>query len=153
MNVRPARNDEAATLTALMLRSKAHWGYDAAFMRQSEASFAISNEVFALGHVLVVEDEVGAVLGTASLAALPEEGDFDLLHMFIEPCAIGTGAGRALFKAIARTAREAGARRLVILSDPHAASFYEKMGAERIGDAPSDAIPCRRLPLLEYRLR
>jgi hypothetical protein len=26
------------------------------------------------------------------------------------------------------------------------------MGAVRIGDAPSDAIPGRRLPLLEYRL-
>ncbi len=153
MNIRPARDDEAIMLTALMRRSKAHWGYDAEFMRQSEASFAIPDDVFARGHVLVVEDDAGAALGTASLAPLPEDGDFDLLHMFIEPRAIGTGAGRVLFNAIAGKAREAGAHRLVILSDPHAAAFYEKMGAVRIGDAPSDAIPGRRLPLLEYRLR
>ncbi len=31
--VRPARSGEAVSLTALCLRSKAHWGYDAAFMR------------------------------------------------------------------------------------------------------------------------
>jgi len=152
MNIRPARDDEAVALTALMLRSKAHWGYDAEFMQQCEASFAIPEELFARGHVQIVEDETGATLGVASTVPLPEDGDFDLLHMFVEPNAIGTGAGRMLFEAIARTAREAGARRLVILSDPHAAAFYERLGAVRIGDAPSDAIPGRWLPLLEYKL-
>lgn len=151
--IRPAQHHESAALTALMLRSKAHWGYDAAFMQQCEAPFAIPEELFARRYVQVVEDEAGTTLGVASLVALPEDGDFDLLHMFVEPSAIGSGAGRVLFEAILRAAREAGARRLVILSDPHAAAFYEKMGAVRIGDAPSDAIPGRQLPLLIYKLR
>jgi hypothetical protein len=41
---------------------------------------------------------------------------------------------------------------LAILSDPNAAPFYERMGAVPAGDAPSDAIPGRRLPLLHLDL-
>ncbi len=49
-------------------------------------------------------------------------------------------------------ARRRGAERLTILADPNAAGFYERSGAVRIGDAPSDAVPGRRLPLYELRL-
>jgi hypothetical protein len=38
---------------------------------------------------------------------------------------------------------------LTILADPNAAGFYEANGAVWIRDAPSDAIPGRRLPLYE----
>jgi hypothetical protein len=43
----------------------------------------------------------------------------------------------------------AGAGRLTILADPNAAAFYERAGAVRIGEAPSDAVPARLLPLYE----
>ena len=42
--------------------------------------------------------------------------------------------------------------RLTILSDPYAAGFYERNGARLIGEAPSDAIPGRSLPLYEIKL-
>ena len=45
-----------------------------------------------------------------------------------------------------------GAGRLTILADPNAAAFYERAGAVRIGEAPSDAAPGRLLPLYEVRL-
>ncbi|MEI9932170.1 MAG: GNAT family N-acetyltransferase [Rhizomicrobium sp.] len=152
IKIRRAESCEGAALTALMRRSKAHWGYDAEFMRMSDPSFVIPEALFGLGFVLVAENENGEAAGVASLEKLPAEGDYDLLNMFVEPSAIGTGAGRALFNGITQVAREAGARRLVILADPNAANFYERMGAVRIGDGPSEAIPGRMLPLLEYRL-
>jgi len=37
-------------------------------------------------------------------------------------------------------------------ADPNAAAFYERAGAVRIGEAPSDAVPGRLLPLYEVRL-
>jgi len=149
--IRPAQCHESAALTALVLRSKAHWGYDDAFMRQSQSSLTITGELIATGLVLVVENAEGRLVAIASLSPL-ENGVFDLLHMFVEPDAMGSGVGAALFRAIADLARAQDATTLSILSDPYAAAFYEKMGAVRIGDAPSDAIPGRRLPLLEYRL-
>ena len=41
---------------------------------------------------------------------------------------------------------------MTILADPHAAPFYERMGARFVRNAPSDAIPGRTLPLYEYDL-
>ena len=49
--------------------------------------------------------------------------------MFVDPPAIGGGAGRALFEAAVSLARRLGVARMTILADPNAAPFYERMGA------------------------
>jgi GNAT superfamily N-acetyltransferase len=149
--IRPARRDEASVLSALCKRSKAHWGYDAEFMRLSDASLTISLELIDTGRVLVAVDSAGRIAGMASLAPLAN-GNWDLLHMFVEPEAIGSGAGRALFVAIARMARGLGGTVLSIQADPNAEAFYVRMGARRAGEAPSDSVPGRLLPLLEFHL-
>ena len=87
----------------------------------------------------------------ASLAPLPDDV-WDLLHMFVEPEAIGTGAGRALFVEIAGMARALGGKMLSIQADPNAEAFYVRLGARRTGEAPSDSVPGRMLPMLEYAL-
>jgi GNAT superfamily N-acetyltransferase len=122
MQVRSAKPGESQNLTALCVRSKAHWGYDAAFMK-------------------------------LSAAALPEGDTADLDALFVDPPAIGGGAGRALFEAAVTLARRQGARRMTILADPNAAAFYERMGARYLRHAPSDAIPGRTLPFYEYDLQ
>ena len=149
--IRPARAGEAPALSALCKRAKAHWGYDAEFMRLSDASLTIAPALIESGRVLVADDTDG-IAGMASLAPLGGEV-WDLLHMFVEPRAIGSGAGRLLFVTIAAMARELGGRMLSIQSDPHAEGFYLRMGARRTGEAPSESIPGRLLPMLEFDLR
>ena len=67
-------------------------------------------------------------------------------------------SGRAISAAAVRYSRTrspnrgGGAEWLTILADPNAAGFYERNGAVRIGEAPSDAGPGRLLPLYEVRL-
>ena len=148
--VRSAKLDEAASLTALCVRSKAHWGYDAAFMKLSAAALAVSEDDIAAGRVLVAVDDADRVIG---MACVLTEGDTaDLDAMFIDPPAIGSGAGRALFDAAVALARRQGARRMTILADPNAAAFYERLGARYLRNAPSGAIPGRTLPFYEYDL-
>ena len=144
--VRVARPGEAGALTALAVRSKAHWGYDAAFMRLSRASLAVSDAEIAAGRVLVAERQ-GLLFGMAKV-----EPDGELGMMFVDPLALNRGVGRALFEAAVALARRQGARRMAILADPNAAPFYERMGARFVSHAPSDAIPGRILPLYEYDL-
>lgn len=151
--IRPALTGEAAALSALCFRSKAHWGYDAAFIELSRASLTVAPELIADGRVIVAEDSSGDILGMASIAPLPEAGDFDLLHLFVEPDVIRRGAGRALFYAAAALAKARGGQRLVIHSDPNAAEFYRSMGAADAGEAPSESVPGRMLPVLHYPLR
>jgi GNAT superfamily N-acetyltransferase len=145
VTVRQARAGEAETLTALCIRSKAHWGYDARFMRLSQASLTISDADIASARVLVAEQS--AVLGVARV-----EPDGELGLMFVDPSAMGRGAGRLLFRAAVELARRLGAQVMPILADPNAAPFYERMGARFVAHAPSDAIPGRMIPLYEYDL-
>jgi GNAT superfamily N-acetyltransferase len=149
MHIRTARSGEAAALTALCVRSKAHWGYDAAFMRMSAASLRVSEDDIASGCVLVAEHE-GTPIGVASIVL--DEGVADLDLLFVDPSAIRSGAGSALFHSAAGLAARLGAVRMTILADPNAARFYERMGARFLRNAPSDAIPGRSLPLYEYDL-
>lgn len=149
--VRLARAGEAASLTALCVRSKAHWGYDAEFMRLSAAALAIGEADIEQGGVLVAFDAGGRTVGMAQIV-MEDEGVADLDALFVDPPAIGGGAGRALFGAAVEVARRRGARRMTILADPNAAAFYERMGARFLRNAPSDAIPGRLLPLYEYDL-
>jgi GNAT superfamily N-acetyltransferase len=149
--IRNAKLGEAALLTALCVRSKAHWGYDAAFMKLSAAALVVNEDDIAAGRVLVAADDADRVIGMACV--LPEGETADLDALFIDPPAIGSGAGRALFEAALILARRQGARRMTILADPNAAAFYERMGARYLRNAPSDAIPGRTLPFYEYDLQ
>jgi GNAT superfamily N-acetyltransferase len=148
--VRKAKTGEGKNLTALCVRSKAHWGYDAAFMKKSASALLVSEADIAAGRVLVAVDAAGRTIGVACVRPEGETADLDV--MFVDPPAIGSGAGRVLFEAAVALARALGSRRMTILADPNAAAFYERMGAHFLRNAPSDAIPGRTLPLYEYDL-
>jgi GNAT superfamily N-acetyltransferase len=148
--VRKAKTGEGKNLTALCVRSKAHWGYDAAFMKKSASALLVSEADIAAGRVLVAVDAAGRTIGVACVRPEGETADLDV--MFVDPPAIGSGAGRVLFEAAVALARALGSRRMTILADPNAAAFYERMGARFLRNAPSDAIPGRTLPLYEYDL-
>ncbi|MFD9289308.1 GNAT family N-acetyltransferase [Streptomyces sp. NPDC060030] len=148
-HVRQGRPEEAAALTALALRSKAHWGYDEAFMAACRDELTVRPGELTGGRVLVAEDD-GRVLGFTTLAGEPPTGSLGM--MFVEPDAIGRGTGRLLFEQTLAHARGLGFVRLTIDADPNAEPFYSAMGAERIGATPSGSIPGRELPLLEIGL-
>lgn len=146
IEIRPAKAAEIEALTAICQRSKAHWGYDRDFMEKSRHALAVKPERVGTGDVLVAELD-GVVAGVAAIA--PDEGGFEIDLFFVDPPAMGRGLGVRLFRALVAHANKRGIATLSILSDPNAAPFYEKMGARRVGMAPSDAIPGRTLPLLK----
>ena len=148
--IRDARPDEADALTALCMRSKAHWGYDADFMERCREGLRVGADAIRDGRVLVVIDAQDRPLGVAQFDLQAETADLGLL--FVDPPAIGWGVGRALLREALKRAAAAGAHRLTILADPNAAGFYEAMGARYLREAPSDAIPGRSLPLYEMPL-
>lgn len=150
MRIRAARGAEAAELSALALRSKAHWGYDADFMEQCREELTLRpTEVEALR--TVVAEQQGRVLGFATLRGEPPLGELGML--FVDPPAIGRGVGRLLFEHTLATAREQGFTRLTLDADPHAEGFYLAMGASRVGSAASGAIAGRVLPVLAVELQ
>lgn len=88
--LRPARPDEAAVLTALCLRSKAVWGYDAAFMAACRPELTLTAADIAGGDVQVAEREAG-VVGLCEISV--EEGLACLEKLFVEPDQLAGGVG------------------------------------------------------------
>ncbi|HEU4410261.1 MAG TPA: GNAT family N-acetyltransferase [Polyangiaceae bacterium] len=151
LRIRPARPDEAAALSALALRSKAHWGYDAAFLERCRDELTLRPADLLSRHAAVAELG-GRVVGFVTIEGEPPEGEIGAL--FVEPDLIGSGsgAGRALFAHAAAVARSAGFACLLIDADPGAEGFYLRLGARRVGEAPSGSVPGRMLPRLAYEI-
>lgn len=146
MEIRPARPGEAAALSALALRSKAHWGYDAAFLEACRDELTLRDDELAARRTLVAELD-GAVAGFGTLEGDPPYGELGML--FVEPSTIGRGLGGALLAALVAQARSRGFTRLAIDADPHAEAFYLARGAVRVGAVASGSVPGRVLPQLE----
>ena len=150
--IRPARVQEAAQLSDLCVRSKAVWGYTETFMLLARPALAVSPEQIDAGDVWVATDAQGNIAGLVALGPGNQPHTLDLDKLFVEPRRTRAGVGRRLLSHAIAEARRRGARRLTILSDPFAAGFYQRNGATRIGEAPSDAVPGRMLPLFEIDL-
>ena len=149
LRFRPARPDEAAAISALALRSKAHWGYAEAFLAACQDELTWTADDVAARHVIVAERD-GEMAGFFILAGDGPMGD--LTDMFVDPRFIGTGMGGELMRVALRHARDRGYTTLGIDADPNAAAFYEHFGARRISQVPSASIPGRMLPHLEIQL-
>lgn len=151
VRIRSARPEEAGALTALARRAKASWNYPPAWLAQWEAELAFDAPYVSAHRVRVAE--VGDAL--AGVLALEERREgWEIERLWVDPAAQGLGVGRALVDdALAHAGRE---RRgdVRVLSDPHAESFYRRLGATRIGDvpAPMPDAPDRVLPKLVFRL-
>jgi N-acetylglutamate synthase-like GNAT family acetyltransferase len=75
-----------------------------------------------------------------------------LMHLFVEPAAIGGGRGKRLWQHAVETARQLGFQEIIIGSDPQAEAFYKAMGARRVGEVASIVRAGRMLPLLRFTL-
>jgi N-acetylglutamate synthase-like GNAT family acetyltransferase len=148
--IRQARPDECGALTELTMRSKAHWGYDAAFMANVRKDLEVNPEKFMpYFHVYILETE-NEVIGFYSLR--PEDAEAVALEdLFIEPKYIGRGYGKQLWDHSLRVAQSGGYSKMTLISDPYAEPFYASRGAIRIGEIESNALAGRMLPLMEYR--
>ena len=147
VSVRHALPTEADAISALAYRSKAYWGYDQAFLDRVRNQLTVRPERIRDGHVVVAERD-GVLLGFYQLGGEPPDGE--LMDLFIEPNAIGTGLGRKLWEHAVQNARERGFARLTLESDPNAEPFYEHMGATRIGER--EVAPGRWLPVMRFSL-
>jgi GNAT superfamily N-acetyltransferase len=149
VDLRPPKPEELDAIALLCRRSKAHWGYDDAFLDACGAALRVSPRALASGSVVLA---VGADAGGDELLGVVQvderDGTAELGLLFVEPARMGQGVGRRLLRWAAERALRRGFTALEIFSDPGARAFYERMGAVYLRHAPSDAIPGRTLPLL-----
>lgn len=147
--LRAATNDDLEALSELALRSKGHWGYDDEFLASCKAELTLTKDRLASDEIVVADVE-GEVLGYFALRLRPPGAD--LVDLFVEPTAIGTGIGRILWVEMLERAAVHRTAWVQIEADPNATDWYLRRGARRTGWAPSGSIPGRRLPILRIEL-
>lgn len=148
--IRRATPEEADILTAIAFAAKRHWGYQERWIEQWVPLLTITPETITRLEVWCWErsDEIVAFY------VLERQGKrASLEHLWVLPFHMGQGVGRALFEHAVEIARARGCDVLEIESDPNAAGFYERMGAEPAGQRASkvDGHP-RVLPVFVRRL-
>lgn len=145
--IRLAVEHEARLLSDLALRSKAHWGYDGAFLEQARRELIVDEQEIHDGKVCVAERN-GRILGFSVLHA--DADPPELTALFVDPDVIGHGVGAALLRHQLSRARCLGVAALIIESDPNAEPFYRTQGAIREGCRRSQSTG-RELPVLRIR--
>ncbi|MBI5319361.1 GNAT family N-acetyltransferase [Bradyrhizobium sp.] len=141
--------EELPALSELCMRSKAVWGYDAAFMEACRGELSLHPRDLASSRIAIAA-RGGNVLGVAQVRMAGDEAD--LVKLFVEPAAMRSGVGQALFAWAVDAARASGAARMTIEADPDAAPFYRRLGARDAGLVPSGSIAGRMLPKLVLAL-
>jgi len=149
MEIRKARIEERDQINSIIMRSKAHWDYDEAFMDACREELSLSAERLLSDNLRVLAND-NAVVGTVELVMDGKEAH--LYKLFVDPDIIGSGAGRILYEWAVTRAKSLNATAMLIDADPDASQFYEYMGAKIIGKTPSGSIPGRFLPLMRHDL-
>lgn len=143
-DLRDATAADAQVLSDLAVRSKGHWGYDAGFLERARSELTVTAEDVER-HVLRVAVDGGTPLGFSAVDV--HSAPAELLALWVEPSAIGTGVGRTLLRDALATAAAHGTGGLLVESDPNAEGFYLRHGARRLGERRSPTTK-RLLPLL-----
>jgi N-acetylglutamate synthase-like GNAT family acetyltransferase len=151
LQIRRAKPEEAGALTKIAHAAKRHWGYPENWIQQWKADLTITPEFIAENEVYVAMDG-DWIAGCCALAYAERVAELE--HMWIRPEHMGSGVGRALFNHVKERATELRIPAFEISSDPNAEGFYERMGAERIGEVRSEIFgEPRALPRMKVNLR
>lgn len=148
--IRSATPEEAATLSDIAVRAKAHWGYSKEQLDSWTKEFlTVSSDYIRNNHVWVAVN--GAeILGVSGVRIHDDMAELD--HLWVAPAYIGRGVGKRLFLYAAKMTNELGCSELVFTSDPNADGFYQKLGAEKIGDDES-VFQKRSLTKFKFKLK
>jgi GNAT superfamily N-acetyltransferase len=148
--IRRASPSEAEALSALAVRSKAHWGYDDTFLHAVRSDLELTATQVEKWMVFALTED-GEPRGFYALRPT-EGGAVELERLFVDPAALGRSYGRQLFGHAVEAAGDGGFTRIDIASDPYAERFYLRLGAIRVGEAASP-VAGRTLPLLRFDVK
>jgi len=155
--IRKAKREEAGVLTEISFASKRYWRYPEKYIDVWRDELTITNCYVINNDVYVLENNQ-QIVGYYSLLNIKEDKELGgvilpggtwLEHMFIVPSYIRRSFGTELFSHAHKVCKNKGVNILYILSDPHAAGFYQKMGCSYVLEFPS-TIAGRTTPLLTF---
>jgi GNAT superfamily N-acetyltransferase len=145
-----ATPEQTGILTTITIAAKRHWNYPESWIQTWLPSLTVTAEYIQSNETWV------AIEGEQYVAyySLKLDGEFLWLdNLWVLPEFIGQGIGKWLFHHAVERSRGTGATALKIEADPNAQDFYEKIGAQKIGEHHTEVgSQMRVLPIMEIIL-
>jgi len=148
MIIRQAIVEDCEHISHLAYRSKAHWGYAEDFLEQCKDALTVTSP-YLEQHIVYVLERYDEIVAYYSFSV--EEKKLDAL--FVDPDYIGQGCGQQLWADLLSRVKALQVTEFTLDADPHAETFYIKMGAKRIGEIASTVFPDRKLPLMHVEVQ
>jgi ribosomal protein S18 acetylase RimI-like enzyme len=147
MNLRRGTPDDVPGLDAIALAAKAHWGYSPEQMAAWQEDLRVKPESLERAPVCLAEEN-GQTLGFVQIGT--DSQPWELESLWVHPCHMRKGVGKALVQWATQYAIENGQGELAIDADPNAAGFYLACGAQAFDSvaAPIPGQPHRVRPQL-----
>ncbi|MDU0352939.1 GNAT family N-acetyltransferase [Paraglaciecola aquimarina] len=146
--------EDAAALSELAIRSKGYWDYTAEFLKDCQQELTYTAAQIAADNwcFVVAKDNTTASLAGFYALHFTQQHQVELSALFVSPCCIGEKLGKQLFEHAISNSKKHHCSKMQIQSDPFAEGFYLSQGAIKVGEAESQSIPGRFLPLLNMPL-
>jgi N-acetylglutamate synthase-like GNAT family acetyltransferase len=132
--IRDARPSDVPALEALQVRASMVWEEYRGLLTAHPEATRVPEEAVREKRVRVATAH-GSTLGFSLVLPVDSERQCELDGLFVDPPSMRRGIGRALLEDAIERARTSGAARLVLVANPHAAPFYERLGFEANGVA------------------
>ncbi len=148
ISIQKAIEENAQKLTDIALTAKRHRGYPEEWIKLWTEGLTIGSNYILQNQVFTAIYE-GKII--AFTALVQREDAYEVEHLWVLPKYMGLGVGKELvlhLKNLLSTLNTTGLK-VIVVSDPNAVGFYQKMGATIIGEYEST--PSKRmLPILEF---
>ncbi|NJN80197.1 MAG: GNAT family N-acetyltransferase [Anaerolineales bacterium] len=150
LKISRAQAEHASILTEISISAKRHWNYPEAWIQHWLPILTISADYISTHEVWMMLDETKPI---AFYSLSQNKDTCELDHLWVLPDYIGKGIGKQLFNHALERCKKLGASVLKIESDPNAQTFYERMGATKVGENHSQLFSEDRvLPIMEINL-
>jgi ribosomal protein S18 acetylase RimI-like enzyme len=148
--IKRARADNVEVLNDIMKRSIAIWNYSAKEVEQATKKLAITTESINKSICYIAELN-GLIKGFFCIEPSQNEETSDA-KFYIEPDSIREGLGTILWKEVVFELKNKGIKHFKILVDRNAQGFYEKLGAVKVDEQPSEIIEGYMIPIMKYNI-
>jgi GNAT superfamily N-acetyltransferase len=143
-----ATPNDTDSLTQIAIFAKRHWNYPEEWIQYwMTKGLVITPEYILANETWLAQIEDKSV---AYYSLIKNDEGLWLDNLWVLPEYIGQGIGKHLFNHALERCKALGTSVLKIESDPNAQSFYEKMGAKKVGESKSHLFGQERiLPVME----
>jgi L-amino acid N-acyltransferase YncA len=148
--IKKARTDNVEVLNDIMKRSMAIWNYSDKEIEEASKKLAITTESIDKS-ICWIGELNGLIKGFFCIEPSKSEKTSEA-KFYIEPGSIREGLGTMLWKQVISELKNKEIKYFKILVDRNAQGFYEKLGAVKVGEQPSEIIEDYMIPIMNYNI-